>query len=134
MGEKKQLLVEQVRVVHGVVCPIHQQQLAVDPEHRGLRHITAEDLDRVASVDRQRRAVLRPNHDRLGLPLPEVLEVVTDVVQPRRTRVSIAEPDRVRQPLGDVDDPRLGEDHRRADVMDVTAAQGYLDHSRILVG
>jgi len=127
------LLLEQLVVDHGVVGPVHEQRLAVDPEPRALGHVGLQDLDVVAAVHLDRGPVLGPDHDRLGRAAPQLLEAVADVVDPGRAGLVVVEPELRGDLLGDVDEPVLRQDHGRPDVVDVRVGQRDEQHRRVAV-
>ncbi len=134
-GPDRRLLgrVQETVVDHGVVGAVDEQCLAVDPEPRRARHRGAQRLDVVAAVDLDRRAVLGADHDGLGGAVPVAAEVVAQVVEPGRARFVVAEPELRRQLRRDVDQPVLGQDHGRADVLDMRVAQADQQDLGILV-
>lgn len=115
------LLVEEVGVVHGVVGAVDEQPLAVETEHRRLRHSRSDDLHLAGGVDRDRLAVLRTDEQRLGLALPEVAVVLPEVVEPRRTLLGAGDVDR-RVGTGDRSYAVLRPQHRGTHVADVRVA------------
>lgn len=123
----------QVVVDHGVVGPVNEQRLAVDPEPRRGRHAGAQHLDVVAAVDLDGRPVLGADHDGLGGTVPVARKVVAEVVQPRRARLRVGEPELGRKLRGDVHEPVLCQNQRRTDVLDVAVGEADQQHLRVVV-
>ena len=130
---RARLLLEELVVHHGVVGPVDEQRLAVDPEPGALGHVGLQDLDLVAAVDLDRRPVLGADHDGLGRAAPELLEAVPDVVDPGRAGLVVGEPELRGELLGDVDETVLRQDHGRAHVVDVGVGQRDQQHRRVVV-
>ena len=134
MSRPQRLVVlrQQVVVVEGVVRPVDEQVHAVDPEPGRLRHVGGEDLDLVAGVDPDRRAVLAADQDGLALALPQVAVVLDQVVEPGHTGLGVGELDRAVR-TGDGGQTILGEDERRTDMRDVAGTQRDHQHGAVVL-
>lgn len=126
-------LLEQDVVVYGVVAPIDQEVLAVDTQQRALGDVGGIVLHLVAAEDGDRRSVLRTDQDGPARTFPGVAELLAEVVEEWCAVLGVVEIDGGGQLPGDVDDPVLRHDHRRADVRHVVVAHTDRQHRGVRV-